>query len=403
MKISADTEYAVYVNGKYVAHGQYADFPFYKSFDELDLSAFVKEGENVLAIRAYHVGRSFYVHYHTPPALAFEIYDRETLVAESDESVLGRLSRTYENGPRECISAQLGFNFAYDCTKEDDWINGNGDGFEKVERVETDWKLIPRPIKKCEITAPMQNVAVMQGIVRFNGGNTAGERAQRAYFSPKPAIQSTKKPLTLSTDEAEGVFVIFDLERESAGYFVMDVEVENECDIIVSYGEHLADGRVRANVGGRNFAFPIHLKKGRNSFEHYFRRLGCRYLQLIAKTGLITVYQCTIREWCYPLTRREKTFKDGLVEKLYEVGERTLRTCLHEHYEDCPWREQALYGMDSRNQMLFGYGVFGEYEVPRASMRLLAYSAKDDGLITITAPTNATKRTRPSRCTGFLP
>lgn len=137
MKISVDTEYAVYVNGKYVAHGQYADFPFYKSFDELDLSAFVKEGENVLAIRAYHVGRSFYVHYHTPPALAFEIYDGETLVAESDESVLGRLSRAYENGPRECISAQLGFNFAYDCTKEDDWINGNGDGFEKVERVET--------------------------------------------------------------------------------------------------------------------------------------------------------------------------------------------------------------------------------------------------------------------------
>jgi hypothetical protein len=108
MKISVDTEYAVYVNGKYVAHGQYADFPFYKSFDELGLSAFVKEGENVLAIRAYHVGRSFYVHYHTPPALAFEIYDGETLVAESDESVLGRLSRAYENGPRECISAQLG-------------------------------------------------------------------------------------------------------------------------------------------------------------------------------------------------------------------------------------------------------------------------------------------------------
>ncbi|MFQ7078186.1 MAG: hypothetical protein ACLRSW_09765 [Christensenellaceae bacterium] len=57
-----------------------------------------------------------------------------------------------------------------------------------------------------------------------------------------------------------------------------------------------------------------------------------------------------------------------------------------EHYEDCPWREQALYGMDSRNQMLFGYGAFEEYEYPRASLRLFADTQRDDGLIVLCAP-----------------
>lgn len=398
IKISVDTEYAVYVNGKYVAHGQYADYPCCKSYDMLDLTPFVQNGENLLAIRAYHVGRSFYTHYHTPPALTFEIYDGERVVAQSDESVLGRLSRAYENGERELISAQQGYNFAYDFTKEDDWINGNGDGFTPVKAVETGWTLVPRPIKKCVLSVPIVPTLSMWGNVRFDRGETGAEIAHRAYFQPQliwreRGDNSVQNTYTFKKeDDSEGVYAIFDLGQETAGYLVFDVEVDEDCDVVVSYGEHLVDGRVRGFIQGRNFGFPLRLKKGRNAFEHYFRRLGCRYLQIVAKTGKIIVNACTVREWCYPFVRKEKYFKDGLVEKLYAVGERTLRTCFHEHYEDCPWREQALYGMDSRNQMLFGYGVFGEYEAPRASMRLFSYSAKESGLITITAPTNATKR-----------
>lgn len=35
---------------------------------------------------------------------------------------------------------------------------------------------------------------------------------------------------------------------------------------------------------------------------------------------------------------------------------------MHEHYEDYPWREQALYAFDSRNQALYGYYAFGNYD-----------------------------------------
>lgn len=50
IKISADTEYAVYLNGRYVSHGQYGDYPFYKSYDLIDLSKYVNEGENLLVM-----------------------------------------------------------------------------------------------------------------------------------------------------------------------------------------------------------------------------------------------------------------------------------------------------------------------------------------------------------------
>jgi len=59
---------------------------------------------------------------------------------------------------------------------------------------------------------------------------------------------------------------------------------------------------------------------------------------------------------------------------------------MHEHYEDCPWREQALYTMDSRNQMLCGYYAFGEYRYPRANLWLMAQDRRKDGFLSICIP-----------------
>jgi hypothetical protein len=59
---------------------------------------------------------------------------------------------------------------------------------------------------------------------------------------------------------------------------------------------------------------------------------------------------------------------------------------MHEHYEDCPWREQGLYAYDSRNQMLYGYYVWGNYDFAAASLDLLGRGIRADGLLELCAP-----------------
>ena len=59
---------------------------------------------------------------------------------------------------------------------------------------------------------------------------------------------------------------------------------------------------------------------------------------------------------------------------------------MNDHYEDCPWREQGMYVMDSRNQMLCGYYAFKEYQFPRASLYLMGQDRREDGLLSICAP-----------------
>ncbi|MBQ9354783.1 MAG: hypothetical protein IJT84_03785, partial [Clostridia bacterium] len=67
----------------------------------------------------------------------------------------------------------------------------------------------------------------------------------------------------------------------------------------------------------------------------------------------------------------------------------TLKCCMHEHYEDCPWLEQALYTMDSRNQMLCGYYAFqnGNKEYARHNLILIAKGLRKDGLLSLCFPT----------------
>ena len=103
---------------------------------------------------------------------------------------------------------------------------------------------------------------------------------------------------------------------------------------------------------GRDFTVELVCNGEYFDFFHPFRRLGCRYLQFLDECEIEIA---GLRETMYPVTEIPRRFADEQLQKIYDVGVRTLRLCMHEHYEDCPWREQALYAMDSRNQMLCGY------------------------------------------------
>ncbi len=387
LRVCADYKYEAYLNGKLVSNCQYADLPFYKSVDTVDITPFVKQGENELYITAYHMGEDFSSCRTQKAGLAFEVEIEGNIVAQSDECTLIRKAKGYL--PGGIITAQLGFGWNYDCTDE-------GEPWQTARKTGEENTFVPRPIPTITISDPIPSTVCAQGIFQYRTGNTAGEKAQNAWLSSLRFAQMTGQnriqcarlhaPITFTGKGGDGVFVIVDLQRETSGYPVLSVSVDKPCKGIFVWGEHLADLRIRAEREGRNFAAEYTFAKGENTFEGYIHRLGCRYLGLFVEEERVTVRQMTLREATYPFKMPNKDFGDRLLNKIYETGRRTLQICAHEHYEDCPWREQALYGMDGRNQMLFGYGAFEEYALPRAILRLQAYATREDGLLSLCAP-----------------
>ena len=384
--ISASTLYAVYVNDRFVDCGQYADYEDYQVYDELDISRFVSTGKNILKIAHYVIGANYFTHRIQIPGIIFSVWQNDQCLLGSDENVLSRQDCHYAGGDMEFISGQLGFVFKYDACAEQV-------AYQKSVLAGKEKHLYARPIKKLVIEDETIGTLKTQGVYVTDGKEkTIGKKVYQSYLSARTAeelldIKDHNIAWHIEQSElAEGVYFLLDAGQESVGFLNLDFEVPEECDVLIGYGEHLEDLRVRSSIKKRNFAVSYHAKAGRNQFFNPFLRLGMRYLQIhiASKTG--TIYEAGIRCTYYPLNIAPNTIADALHHKIYDASVRTLHMCMHEHYEDCPWREQSLYTFDSRVQMLCGYYAFGEYTFPRESLRLFAKSLREDGTLELCAP-----------------
>ena len=50
LALSSDTNYTVWLNGELAAFGQYADYPYDKIYDLVDITPYVKAGDNRMAV-----------------------------------------------------------------------------------------------------------------------------------------------------------------------------------------------------------------------------------------------------------------------------------------------------------------------------------------------------------------
>lgn len=355
LRISADSNYAVYVNGRLAASGQYPDFPHYKVYDAIDLTAYCVQGCNHLAVVVWYYGVSNYSYVVGNAALRYELWLDDALACCSDEHTLSRISRTYRSGYEKTITGQLGLSYWYDLTQEDGWMSGDEEEFAESAIVPQNLPLYPRPIAKFAIG------------------------------------QETPAKLIHREDNRH---FLFDLGCESVGYLRFRMHSSKRQKMLIAYGEHIVDGGVRRLIDGRDFSVEYTLREGENEHVNPFRRLGLRYLEVFCEEP-VEIQFMGIHPTDYRVTRIEKHFDDPLRQRIYDVSVRTLELCMHDHYEDTPWREQALYAMDSRNQMLCGYYAFGEYAFPRANLLLMSKDNRKDDLLSICFP-NADELTIPS-------
>ena len=380
--LSSYTQYAVYINGRFVDCGQYCGYEDYQVYDVIDVSKFVHKGENTLYIWHYVLGEDFSTCSKQLPGVIFSVYSDEKCVLNSsckcysaeDKRVLGL---------KEKITFQLGYTWDFDSTVQ------IGE-FKPSVLAGKNKCLFLRPIKKLITDNHVKGKLIRQGTFKDDHHElTKSERMQTAVLNEfDSACFSSNEAGEVTWNmkgDCDGAYLLYDCD-ESAGLISFSFELPCECEILIGFGEHLDDGRVRTAVGGRNFCFRYIAHTGKNEFFYPLLRVGLRYLSFYIYSISGTVNYAGLLKQTYPLTRKKPVFSNELHRRIYDVGCNTLELCMHEHYEDCPWREQSLYTMDSRVQILCGYYAFQEYEFPAASLRLMARSLRTDGLLELCSP-----------------
>lgn len=391
--ISADSDFTVCINEHPVGTGQFSDWPDKKTWSAFDISSFLCPGKNIISVLAYWRGEDFFTYQTGTPGIIVRMGDVVT-----DKTWRCLEHPAFQSGPIDKITMQLGFTFCYDARKETSWQKKDFDfsSWESAVEVQRSLPVAQRPVAPLKVLPPVGAKIVNQGrLSSCAAGNTVAEiMAGRKLIPGK--IEGNFFPFK---GEARGdFFLLIDLGSELAGWLNFELEASAGTVLDIAHGEHIDDGRVRMRIGERNFADRYICREGKNSFIMPFRRLGCRFLELhvlnTASTVMITRFSVNPVELELPRPAAFAT-DDKILGRLHDAATNTMRLCMHEHYEDCPWREQALYGYDSRMQMLFGYPVWGNYDFAAASICLLKDGKRQDGLLEMCAPAKRMPMTIP--------
>ncbi len=342
LNISADSNCNVYINGKLVFFKQFSDYPWYKLYDSMDVSKYCCK-ENEIRIAIWYYGKGNLSYYPDSSGLIFEITQGEQLLLSSGEHIKSRTDIRYKTGYGKEITTQLGFSFFYDNTVYND--------------------------------LPWQDSVVVN-------------KSKSMLRNPlKPLTLLEKTPFTVLRQDRHSALI--DIGYEEAGFLDMELESSACQTVTIAYGEHIVDGGVRRIIGQRDFSVELRLKEGKNTYQNTFRRLAGRYLEIFYEQP-VKIQYLGLLPVMYPVRQLPFTAKNELQQQIYDTSVRTLLLSMHEHYEDCPWREQALYVMDSRNQMLCGYHCFENSLYARQNLILMSKGVREDGLLEMTYPAKDT-------------
>ena len=398
LQISVDTNFVAYINGQFAGTGQFSDFPDNKSFSRINIADKLVSGKNVLCILVHYCGQNHFSYIPGQAGLWFIMAIAGNVFC-SGKSTLARLSPSYTQNKKIKLTPQMGFTFEYNASLNDDWKSLDyvcGDEWNPVVTIEKTEAPTERPLQQCMLKKRTPFNIIAQGLLKRipeSAGKTVAELMQHDFLSARRYIElfedKTVRVMPSKIAGADGFYIIADMEREECGFIELELTAPAGTIVDIAVGEHLADLRVRASVGGRNFASRYISAGGKQHFTHFINRYSGRYIQLhfTNMASDVTIRHIGLLPFEYPLkVKGQFTCPDSLFNKIYDVSCRTLHLCIHEHYEDTPWREQALYANDSRNQALTGYYTFGEYDVPHICFDMLGKTLKDDGYQELCSP-----------------
>lgn len=114
INITADDYYKLYINGSFVTQGPAPGFPFHYYYNKVDITPYIIEGENTIAVHTYYQGliNRVWVSGDDRHGLWFQIVQDDIVLTKSDESVKCAVHTGYE--AMDTVGYQTQFMERYD-------------------------------------------------------------------------------------------------------------------------------------------------------------------------------------------------------------------------------------------------------------------------------------------------
>jgi alpha-L-rhamnosidase len=440
LQITADSRYALFVNGQHVARGPARAAPAYLRVDMHDVVGRLRPGRNVVAVLVhvygvdtawYEVARDYAQSVFGDGGLYLELRMQQgSKVQEvvSDASWRVQECPAWRRDTPRCGWGQ-GFIEDHDArlmpqrwtevgfddrgwdparpmlrpASDDDRAKGWGD----IEPFAT---LVPSaipPLAESERVYPVRLVAVHEvvpapalGLERRIYDETHEPAGPERVERSEAPLRDDDSAAVVRTDAERDVSLLYEFETRHAGYPFIELEAQGGEIVEVAVAETIPGQYASApdplpRVARQTrldcaHVFRYTARPGRQRFEK-FDWTAVKFLQVVVRNApqglrLLRVGSTPTHFPVQFLGRFECS--DAMLTRLWDVGRHTTLQCTHDAWEDCPGREKRQWLGDGIVHYLIDAAAFGpgSQAIDREFLVQATESQRADGLMEMFAP-----------------
>ena len=213
----------------------------------------------------------------------------------------------------------------------------------------------------------------LKAIEHYPENFTVLDVPQEQIFMEDPAAEFAAREPAAKGD----VEYCYDFGEQTCGYFEFSIKAEEGVVVDLNAVEYITpDGTIQHTLPFNRNGMRYITKKGVNRFTSLKRRAG-QYLFVTIRNqkSPAEIKSVRIIESTAPV-KPVQAFKssDPTLDRIWKMSERTLELCMEDTFTDCPLYEQTLWIGDARNEALYAFAAYGNYDVSARSLELGAQS-----------------------------
>ncbi|MBO7761890.1 MAG: family 78 glycoside hydrolase catalytic domain [Clostridia bacterium] len=308
--ITADDTYRLYLNGRFVAEGPSPSYHFAYRYREIDVSGYLREGENTIAVHTHY---------------------------------MGLINRVLESGDRR-------HGLLLDLVAGDTPILASDEGFLVADH--TAYREVGTVGYETGFLEEYDARAAEVGFEAENFDDSAWAHARVAKHADHILMPEENPPFTYerilpSATVQNGGRLLLDFGGMYVGRLTLTLRGRAGATVHIRHAQEIdAEGGARFQMRANcRYEEPLILKDGVTEYEH-FDYTAFRYAELLLPEGC-TLDGAAITARHYPFTLRTSLAPayrgDTTLSAIFSLCERTLRYGVQEAVLDCMEREKGFY------------------------------------------------------------
>lgn len=410
LKITATSQYKLYVNGQYIIKGPARSAPHHQSFDLLDITRLLEKGRNTIAVKVhYQAGKQSY-HFEGRPGLLAQLnisFESNEAMLVTDESWKVKADPSWDSTAPVINRFQDLVNDKVDLRQEiNGWYNRFFDDLEWAPATliyrNIGWpahqknnlagattlpwvNLIPRDLPYLtETDLVMTNLIKAEQIDAPNIDEMSPISVEKSI---DPRLNAQVPFVLKAPKKGKAWLLMYDFGEIINGTPRLTIESAKGTKVDVLTAPYQINGFFNHTVLHSNFRDQLTLSGGLDQWEStYFK--PARYLTLVIHSEEpVKVVQVGSRKLEYPFERQGEiqSTEAPWVLNYFNATDKTIKACTTDAYTD-NYRERRQYAQTGYYGAMGNHWIFGDTALQRRYLLQTAQEQEANGIMPAYAP-----------------